>query len=192
MSSHRPPRIGVLLSGTGRTLVNFLDCIRDGKLDAAVACVISDRPDVRGLQHATDAGIPTTVTRDTEAIFAFLDEQDVDLVCLCGYLRLLEIPERFAGRALNIHPSLLPKYGGQGFYGHHVHRAVLAAGEAETGCTVHLCDAEYDRGTILLQEKVPVLPGDGADDVAARVFAAECEAYPKAVRAWIAAHMKRG
>lgn len=180
-------KIGVLLSGTGRTLVNLLEHVRAGKLDAEIVCVVSDREGVRGLDHAIEAGLPTLVTKDSSATFAFLDAHAVDLACLCGYLRLLRIPDRYAGRILNIHPSLLPKFGGKGFYGHRVHAAVLAAGETESGCTVHHCNAVYDQGDVLLQSKVPVLPGDDVDRLAARVFEAECEAYPRAIRQWIEA-----
>jgi phosphoribosylglycinamide formyltransferase 1 len=180
-------RIGVVLSGTGRTLVNILEHIRTGKLNAEIACVVSDRDGVLGLDHARTAEIPTHLATDSESTFAILQEHDVDLVCLCGYLRLLKIPAAFAGRVLNIHPALLPKFGGKGFFGHHVHEAVLRAGESESGCTVHYCDDVYDRGSILLQERVPVLPDDTADSLADRVFAAECVAYPEAIRQWIAA-----
>lgn len=179
--------LGVLLSGTGRTLANLLQRIDAGALPARVACVVSDRADVRGLALARDAGIPTFVEVDGGRTFDILRAHDVALVCLCGYLRLLHIPADFADRVLNIHPSLLPKFGGKGFYGSHVHAAVLAAGEKESGCTVHLCDDEYDRGSIVLQQRVPVLPEDDVARLAARVFDAECEAYPEAIRQWIAA-----
>jgi phosphoribosylglycinamide formyltransferase-1 len=177
-------RIGVLLSGTGRTLQNLLACIDRGELDAQIACVISDREGVAGLEHARAAAIPVAVLREADPTFALLRTHRVDLVCMCGYLRLLPIPTDFAGRVLNIHPSLLPRYGGKGFYGARVHAAVLAAGETESGCTVHYCDDEYDRGPILLQRRVPVCAGDTADSLGERVFAAECEAYPEAIRIW--------
>jgi phosphoribosylglycinamide formyltransferase-1 len=174
-------RLGVLLSGTGRTLRNLLEKIRAGALAGEIAVVISDRPGVLGIARAQEAGLPAFVTKDAGATFDLLRRHRVDLVCLAGYLRLLHIPPDFAGRVLNIHPALLPKFGGKGMYGHHVHAAVLAAKERESGCTVHLCDDEYDRGQIVVQRKVPVLPGDDADTLAARVFAAECEAYPEAI-----------
>lgn len=183
----RPLRLGVLLSGTGRTLVNLCERIAAGTLAAEVAVVVSDRADAPGLQRAADLGLPHHVTRDGDTTFALLRAHRVDLVCLAGYLRLLRIPLDFAGRVLNIHPALLPRFGGKGMYGHRVHEAVLAAGERESGCTVHLCDDEYDHGRVLLQTRVPVLPGDDADRLAARVFAAECEAYPAAIAAWAAA-----
>jgi phosphoribosylglycinamide formyltransferase-1 len=179
-------RIGVVLSGTGRTLVNILEHIRDGKLDAEVVCVISDREGVRGVDHARAAGLPTLLAPDSESTFTILQGYDVELVCLCGYLRLLKIPDSHRRRVLNIHPALLPKFGGEGFYGHRVHDAVLAAGESESGCTVHYCDDEYDRGAILLQKRVPVLEDDTADTLATRVFDAECVAYPEAIKIWAA------
>ncbi len=182
----RPVRLGVLLSGTGRTLVNLLDKIRRGALAAEVVVVVSDRAGVLGLTRAQEAGIPHFVDQAAPSTFDLLRRHRVDLVCLAGYLRLLRIPHDFAGRVLNIHPALLPKFGGKGMYGHHVHAAVLAAGERESGCTVHLCDDEYDRGQIVLQQKVPVVLGDDADTLAARVFAAECEAYPRAIAQWAA------
>jgi len=182
-------KVGVLLSGTGRTLLNLLERIDAGSLDARIVCVLSDRPDVLGLKHAQDAGIQTFVEPDSQRTFEALRAHQVDLVCLCGYLRLLTIPADFQDRVLNIHPSLLPKHGGAGFYGHHVHEAVLAAGEVETGCTVHYCNQEYDRGDVLLQKSVMVKPGDDADKLAARVFNAECAAYPEAIRVWMQRHL---
>jgi phosphoribosylglycinamide formyltransferase-1 len=180
-ANHRRPRLGVLLSGSGRTLQNLLDRIGDGRLSASIAGVASDRADAFGLQRALDHGLETRVLREPSAIWSWLLELDVDLVVLAGYLRLLPIEPEFAGRVLNIHPSLLPRFGGKGMYGDHVHKAVLAAGDAETGCTVHLCDDEYDRGRILVQARVPVLPGDDSHQLAARVFRAECEAYPAGI-----------
>jgi phosphoribosylglycinamide formyltransferase-1 len=181
-------KIGVLLSGTGRTLLNLLEHIQAGKLDVKIACVLSDREGVQGLRHAENASIPTFVEPDSQRSFEALRAHQVDLVCLCGYLSLLEIPTDFHNRVLNIHPSLLPKYGGHGFYGHHVHEAVLAAGEVESGCTVHYCNDQYDRGDVLLQKSVLVKPGDDADRLAARIFHAECAAYPEAIQLWKRRH----
>jgi formyltetrahydrofolate-dependent phosphoribosylglycinamide formyltransferase len=175
------PRLGILLSGGGRTLQNLIDRIAQGRLQAAIACVIADRPGAHGLARADAAGLAHYELRDPDAIWAALRRHEADLVCLCGYLRLLPIDAAFRGRVLNIHPALLPRHGGKGMYGEHVHAAVLAAGDRESGCTVHLCTGEYDRGPVLLQHRVPVLPGDTAATLAARVFAAECEAYPAAI-----------
>ena len=175
------PRLGVLLSGGGRTLQNLVDRIRAGRLAAEVAVVLSDKPGVLGLERARTAGIPAFVERDAAAIWQRIREHRCDLVVLAGYLRLLPIDPEFRDRVLNIHPALLPRHGGKGMYGHHVHEAVLAAGDRESGCTVHLCTDEYDRGAIVHQQSVPVLPGDTPDTLAARVFAAECEAFPVAI-----------
>lgn len=175
------PRLGVLLSGSGRTLQNLLDRIADGRLRASIAGVASDRDDAFGLQRAIDSGLETRCLREPSAIWSWLGELDVDFVVLAGYLRLLPIVPEFANRVLNIHPALLPKFGGKGMYGDRVHEAVLKAREAESGCTVHLCNEHYDQGRILLQARVPVLPGDTSKTLAARVFMAECEAYPAAI-----------
>ncbi len=180
-AGHQRPRLGVLLSGSGRTLKNLLERIGDGRLRASVAGVASDRGDAFGLQRAIENGLETRVLREPSAMWSWLLELDVDLVILAGYLRLLPIVPEFEGRVLNIHPSLLPRHGGKGMYGERVHRAVLAAREPESGCTVHLCNDDYDRGRILLQARVPVSPDDTATSLAARVFAAECEAYPAAI-----------
>lgn len=178
---HLRPRLGVLLSGSGRTLQNLLDRTTDGRLQASVAGVASDRDDAFGLQRALDFGLEARCLRDPSAIWSWLLELDVDLVILAGYLRLLPVVPEFAGRVLNIHPSLLPNYGGKGMFGDRVHTAVLAAGERESGCTAHLCNDEYDRGRILMQARVPVLPDDTPKTLAARVFAAECDVYPAAI-----------
>ncbi len=181
-------RIAVLLSGSGRSLQNLID--RSGDLPATIALAISNKADAAGLERARQAGISTHVVNKkhhpgeqfSQRIFYLVRDANVDLVCLAGFLQLLTIPDDFAGRVLNIHPALLPKFGGHGMYGHHVHEAVLAAGEKISGCTVHIATNEYDRGPILVQKQVPVLPDDSPDSLAARVFEAECEAYPEAIR----------
>ena len=186
-SAPRPLRLAVLLSGAGRTLDNLLERIRAGRLAAEVMVVVSSRPDVRGVRIAESAGVPVTVLppagrplEDWSAeIFAAC--HDADLVVMAGFLHLVRIPVGFAGRVINIHPSLLPAFGGKGFHGMHVHRAVLDRGCTVSGCTVHLVDDEYDHGRILLQKTVPVLPDDAPESLAARVFAAECDALPEAI-----------
>lgn len=177
----RRPRLAVLLSGSGRTLQNLIDRIADGRLHATIAGVGSNRDDAFGLQRALENGIEARVLKDASATWAWIGELDVDLVVLAGYLKLLPIVPEFAGRVLNIHPSLLPRHGGKGMHGDRVHQAVLAAGDAETGCTVHLCDDRYDEGRVLIQARVPALPADTVTELAARVFAAECEAYPAGI-----------
>jgi len=182
-------RLAVLLSGSGRTLENLLEWIAAGRLAASVERVVSSRGDVRGVRLAERAGIPVSVLPPagrplaewSDAIFAACRGAMPDLVVMAGFLHLVEIPADFAGRVINIHPALLPAFGGKGFHGLHVHRAVVARGCTVSGCTVHLVDNEYDHGRILLQQTVPVLRDDTADSLAARVFAAECETLPEAI-----------
>jgi phosphoribosylglycinamide formyltransferase-1 len=190
-------RLGVLLSGSGRTLQNICDRIRTDHLPATVAVVISSRPDVYGVERARKLGLEVRIvdrktTSDDQfnaAITDALVAADVDLVCMAGFLSLWRIPSRFAGRVMNIHPALLPDFGGRGFYGHRVHEAVLAAGCPESGCTVHFCDNQYDHGPIILQRRVPVHPDDTPDTLAARVFEQECIAYPEAIRLFAAGRL---
>ena len=182
--------LGVLISGSGRTLKNFIDLIAGGDLPARIAIVISDRHDATGLAHAVAAKLPTAVVprkgtpRDAfnQQITNAMLAARVDLVANAGFLSLWTFPESFTGRVMNIHPALLPDFGGKGFYGHHVHDAVLAAGRPESGCTVHFCDLQYDTGPIILQRKVPVLPNDTPDTLADRVFEQELLAYPETIR----------
>jgi formyltetrahydrofolate-dependent phosphoribosylglycinamide formyltransferase len=184
-------RLGVLISGGGTTLQNFIDVIGAGQLDAKIEVVISSRPNVEGVARARRARIPTEVVerRRYESVADFsaavtevLDRCDVDLVLLAGLLQKYLFSERYNGRVLNIHPGPLPEFGGQGMYGHHVHEAVLAAGVPESACCVIIADYEYDHGPVILRKSVPVLPGDTPETLAARVFEAECEVYPEAVR----------
>ena len=191
-------RLGVLLSGSGRTLQNFVDVIASGELDARIAVVIADRPNIKGVQRAEDAGLKavliprkgTPPEQFSRRITEALTEAKVDLVCLAGFLSLWTIPPRFEGRVMNIHPALLPKFGGKGFYGHHVHEAVLKNAEMVSGCTVHFCDNQYDHGPIILQRKVPVLPDDTPDTLANRVFEQELIAYPEAIRLFAADRLR--
>ena len=193
MNDSRHLRLAVLLSGSGRTLDNLLERIAAGGLAARVEAVISSRADVRGVRIAEQGGIPVTVLppagRAVEewsaAIFAACAAARADLVVMAGFLHLVRIPAAFAGRVINIHPSLLPAFGGRGFHGMHVHRAVLERGCTVSGCTVHLVDDEYDHGRILLQRTVPVLPDDTPESLAARVFAAECDALPEAIARFV-------
>jgi formyltetrahydrofolate-dependent phosphoribosylglycinamide formyltransferase len=183
-------RVAVLISGGGRTLRNFIELADKGELPIDITLVISSVEGVKGTDYAEAAGIATKVIarkgmdaatfnrQITEAI----DAAGADLVCLAGFLSMWEIPPQYENKVMNIHPALLPKYGGKGYYGHHVHEAVLAAGEKESGCTVHFANNEYDAGPIILQKKVPVMPDDTPDALAARVFEQECIAYPEAIR----------
>jgi len=183
-------RLGILLSGGGRTLQNIHDHIARGELPASIVCVISSQPDAYGVERARAMGLPThVVSRRTTPdprfhvlIAGLLSEAGVDLVCMAGFATLWRIPAEFEGRVINIHPALLPEFGGQGFYGMRVHRSVIAAGRRTSGCTVHLCDNTYDHGPIILQREVPVRPDDTAESLADRVFEQECVAYPEAIR----------
>jgi len=188
-----PIRLAILLSGSGRTLDNLLEWIAAGRLAATVEVVIASRGDVRGVEVARRAGVTTHVlpqgAQSTAAwsaeIFAACRAAKADLVVMAGFLKLVEIPSDFAGRVINIHPALLPAFGGKGFHGLHVHRAVLTRGCTVSGCTVHLVDNEYDHGRILLQKTVPVLPDDTPESLAARVFAVECQALPEAIARFV-------
>ena len=186
----RQVRLAVFLSGGGRTLVNLLGAIGRGELRAEVAVVVTDREDVGGIERAAEAGLKTTVLvrRDyasagdwSDAAFGVCRDAGADLVVLAGFLSLVEVPEDFGLRVLNIHPSLIPAFCGQGFYGERVHRAAIERGVRVSGCTVHLVDNQYDHGPIILQKTVPVLGDDSPESLADRVFEAECEAYPEAI-----------
>ena len=177
------PRLAVMLSGSGRTLVNLLEAIKKDRLHASIELVVASR-ECLGAKRARDAGLHVEVIPGAipaSALQAELHQHKVDWVVLAGYLKLIHIPHDYEGRIVNIHPALLPDFGGPGMYGHHVHEAVLKAGAKKSGCTVHLVNAEYDRGPILLQKSCPVLPGDSPDTLADRVFALECEAFPEAL-----------
>ncbi|MFB3890385.1 MAG: phosphoribosylglycinamide formyltransferase [Phycisphaerae bacterium] len=182
-------RLGVLLSGGGRTLTNILSHIRDGRLPAEVAVVIASRP-CKGIELSRQAGLDVHLVAYKEApslevyserITDILDWAGVGLVLLAGFLSPWLVPPRYAGRVMNIHPALLPSFGGHGMYGHHVHEAVLAAGCKVSGCTVHFVTNTYDEGPIIVQKCVPVLEGDTPDTLAARVFEQELIAYPEAI-----------
>ena len=178
-----PVRVAVLVSGGGTNLQALLDSLHDSPL-ARVTRVISNRPDAGAIARARRAGVPTTVLAkpaDAKEVLAALG--DAHLVVLAGYLKLVPraVVSRFRGRMINIHPALLPAFGGPGMYGHHVHEAVLASGATESGATVHFVDEEFDRGEIIAQEKVPVKTGDTADTLAARVLEAEHRLLPRVV-----------
>ena len=186
----RTIRLGVLLSGGGRTLLNFLEQIEAGTLPAEVAVVIASRQ-CKGVERAGDAGLDVRIVAykqmpDAETYSAriaeLLDQARVNLVCLAGFLSYWKIPDSYLGRVMNIHPALLPRFGGEGMYGHHVHEAVLAAVCKVSGCTVHFVNDEYDGGPIVVQRCVPVLESDTPDTLADRVFEQEGVAYPEAIR----------
>ena len=182
--------MAVLLSGTGRTLMNIVDQQRAGKLNSRIELVIASRPNLVGAQRAVAVGLATTVLdrRDfasveehSREIFARCDQAGVQLVVLAGWLTLLSLPQRYENRVMNIHPALLPGFGGKGMYGHHVHQAVLDYGCKISGCTVHFVDNSFDHGPIIVQQTCPVLDDDTVETLAARVFEQELIAYPQAI-----------
>ena len=187
----RALNLAVLLSGSGRTLENFQQAIRAGRLNARVVVVVSSKEDAYGLVRAGQHGLeavavprrsypdPQAFNAAVNAVFAYYP---IDLVILAGFLSLYEPPPALVGRVMNMHPALLPAFGGKGFYGNRVHRAVLESGVKLSGCTVHFADACYDHGPIILQAAVPVEDDDTVESLAARVFAAECTLYPQAIQ----------
>jgi formyltetrahydrofolate-dependent phosphoribosylglycinamide formyltransferase len=182
-------RLAVLFSGGGRTLENLAGLCRAGSLPAEIVLAVSSHEEAGGIERARSHGIPVAVVDYRQAGGAFSDEVTravdgaaPDLVALGGFLRRWRLAPRYEGRVMNIHPALLPAFGGKGFYGNRVHRAVLAAGVKFSGCTVHYVTDEYDRGPIIIQRVVPVAPGDTVESLAARVFREECIAYPEAIR----------
>jgi phosphoribosylglycinamide formyltransferase-1 len=180
-------RIAVAISGRGSNLEALLRALGPGA-PAEVVLVVGDRSEADGLKLARDRGVPVEVlTNPSEAAgwLRLLGRYRADLVVLAGYLQLVPAPviEAYRGRIINIHPALLPSFGGKGMYGLRVHRAVLASGARETGATVHLVDEVYDRGAVLAQARVPILPGDTPERLAARVLETEHRLLPAVVLA---------
>lgn len=187
----RPIRLAVLISGGGTTLDNFMRKIAAHELDARIGVVISSSSECVGNQKAETYQLPLVVVERDEYdsvhqfsndIFAICRQHDVDLVLMGGFLCLIEIPQDFEYRVLNIHPSLIPAFCGRKFYGGRVHQAVYDRGAKVSGCTVHFADNQYDHGPIILQRAVEIAFEDTPHEIAARVFEQECEAYPEAVR----------
>jgi phosphoribosylglycinamide formyltransferase-1 len=183
--------IAVLISGGGTTLQNLIDRIAEGSLPARIEQVVSSRPNVRGIDRARAAGLPVevverkafpTIEAFSERTFGLCRSAGARLVCLGGYLQLLRIPADYRLKVVNIHPALLPAFGGKGMYGHHVHEAVLEYGAKVSGCTVHFLDDQYDHGPIIAQRAVEVREDDTPESLAARVFEAECELYPNVIQ----------
>ena len=207
MNADRPLKLAVLLSGGGTTLRNLARAIHEGRVNATIPLVIASRPcggvelsrelglrcevvtrrkkaapQVGSVEGARAEGGDDPTTEFSNRIFELVRGAGADLVVLAGFLSRVVIPDDYRHRVMNIHPALIPAFCGQGMHGHHVHEAVLARGAKVSGCTVHFADNEYDHGPIILQRVVPVLDDDSPASLAARVFAAECEAYPTAVR----------
>ena len=196
-------RLAVLVSGGGSNLQAILDAIQVGTLNAEVACVISNRKAAFGLERARKFGIEDCYigkgnypdeTFRAMALIETLKEHDVDLVVLAGYLDILPkaIIEQYKKRIINIHPSLIPKFCGHGFYGHHVHEAVLAAGESESGATVHFVDEGVDTGAIIAQRSVPVMPDDTVESLGARVLKVEHRTLVEAIVGIVEKRIKIG
>ena len=187
----RPVRLGVLISGGGRTMENFADRIRQGSLRAEIPLVIASKAECTGIARARDAGLNCEIMTPQEfdsvaaysaAIFERMRELNVDLVVLAGFLSLVKIPDDFEFRVLNIHPALIPAFCGHGFYGSRVHRAAIERGVRVSGCTVHFADNEYDHGPILIQRTVMIPDETTPEELADLVFEQECIAYPEAIR----------
>jgi formyltetrahydrofolate-dependent phosphoribosylglycinamide formyltransferase len=190
-TNKKPIRLGVLISGGGTTLMNILEYIKTGKLNAEAPLVISSRSTIAGVERAKAADLNVKIIRkkdfpDIDDFSKRIEEElftaNVDLVVQGGWLCFWKIPPRYENRVMNIHPALLPSFGGQGMWGHHVHEAVLAAGCKVSGCTVHFCTNEYDKGPIIVQRCCRVEEQDTPDTLAAKVFEQECIAYPQAIK----------
>lgn len=185
-------KLCILVSGNGTTLQSVMDAAASGSLDAEVSCVISSNPAAYALVRARMGGINALAIdyrelgreRYDDLLFAKLVELSPDLICLAGYLKILDrrTVEHFSGRVINIHPALLPLFGGKGMYGRRVHEEVLKSGASESGCSIHFVTGDVDAGPVILQVRVPVLKGDTVDTLAERVHAAEVSAYPEAIR----------
>ncbi|MFN0196386.1 MAG: phosphoribosylglycinamide formyltransferase [Planctomycetaceae bacterium] len=186
----RPLRLGVFISGGGTTLLNFIERINAGELHAEIPLVIASHADCQGIARSRERGlnciaVPRSDYKNTEtyseAVFALCRQHEVDLVALAGFLCLLRIPDDYEDRVMNIHPALIPAFCGKGYHGSKVHSAVLERGAKVSGCTVHFADNQYDHGPIILQRCVDVEADDTPTSLAARVFTAECDAYPEAI-----------
>ncbi len=186
--------VALFLSGGGGNAANLLRACREGRVPARPVLAVSSSAKAAGVARLGAEGLPVEVllrsayaddAAYSEACLGVAERAGAELVCLCGWLKKLVLPERWQGRILNIHPALLPAFGGAGMYGLHVHRAVLAAGAEVSGPTVHLVDNEYDHGRILAQRRVAVQPGESPEELQARVYAAEMELYPEALAAFL-------
>ena len=173
--------IAVLLSGSGRTLDNFHERIEDGSLNCRIQVVVSNVNGVLGIEKSKNYGYPTFVAKDSVSTNDILKGYEIDIICLAGYLKLYDPPEHLKRNVVNIHPALIPMFCGDGFYGDIVHRGVKERGCTVSGCTVHFADELYDNGPIILQKSVELDYDDSINDIAGKVFAIECEAFPEAL-----------
>ena len=191
--------LAVLISGSGKTLQNLIDKIDDNTLNAKIQVVISSSPDAYGIKRAEQNNIPVTIAKYSDydssevfsnAIIKEIEKYPIDLIILAGFMHLLRIPDKYSEKVMNIHPGLIPSFCGKGYYGHHVHKAVIESGIKVSGCTVHFVDNEYDHGPIIIQRTVPVYEDDTPDTLAQRVFKEECIAYPEAIHLFAEGRLK--
>lgn len=177
-------RIGILISGSGTNLQAIIDACETGQINGQVSLVISNKDEVYGLKRAENHNIPHHVSRDSEQILTLLDEAQIDLVVLAGYLRKIpkEMIDRYPNRIVNVHPSLIPAFAGKGFYGLKVHEAAIQRGVKVSGATVHLVNEDLDAGPILEQEAVGVLPDDTPEDLQSRVLEVEHRLLVQAIK----------
>ena len=191
--------LAILISGSGTTLQNLIDKINDKTLNANIQIVISSAPDTYGVKRAEQNNIPVSIVQRkgfnnseifSNTIINEIEEYSVDLIILAGFLHLFKIPDKYTGKAMNIHPGLIPSFCGKGYYGHHVHEAVIESGVKVSGCTVHFVDNEYDCGPIIIQRVVQVHEDDSPETLAQRVFKEECIAYPEAINLFAEGRLK--
>ena len=204
MSSTKTPiNIAVMVSGHGRgsNLQAIMDACKEGRIDGRVAVVIGVKDDTPAMERARSQGILTVEVRPKEfatdeeygdRLLAVLSEYQIDLICLAGYMRVLpsSVVRAYRWRIMNIHPALIPLFGGKGMYGEHVHQAALDYGVKVSGCTVHFVDEEYDTGPIILQKAVPVEEGDTPETLAARILVQEHIAYSEAIQLFAQARLR--
>ncbi len=182
-------KLGILIGpkGRGSNMLAIANACQSKRIEASIKVVVSPVSESDAVAKATEMGLRIKFVSPTSANYAIgllASLEGCDLVCLAGFMRLLpaEVLSAFPNRILNIHPALLPKFGGKGMYGNHVHEAVIAAGETESGCTVHFVSDRYDEGEVILQRRCAVLPSDTIETLAARVLTEEHLAYPEAIR----------
>ncbi|MFQ5687478.1 MAG: phosphoribosylglycinamide formyltransferase [Candidatus Scalindua sp.] len=191
--------LAILISGSGTTLQNLIDKINDKTLNANIQVVISSAPDSYGIKRAEQNNIPAAIVQRkgynnseifSNTIIDEIEKYSVDLIILAGFLHLFKIPDKYTGKVMNIHPGLIPSFCGKGYYGHHVHEAVIESGVKVSGCTVHFVDNEYDCGPIIIQRVVQVHEEDSPETLAKRVFKEECVAYPEAINLFAEGRLK--
>jgi len=181
--------IAVLFSGGGRTVLNLLNQIEVGTLDANISLAIASREGLVGINRLTDRGLDVAIARRVDETLelgdsrtvAWLEDARPSLICLCGYLRLLHVEPWMEGRVMNIHPALLPNHGGKGMFGMHVHESVIRSGDQQSGCTVHFVDEQYDHGETIIQHTCQVDADETPQSLADKVFRLECNAYVEAI-----------